>query len=76
MTKEQFLRELEKKLPFADGELQLDTELAGTSNWDSICVLGFIATADKHFDAELDPEAVANATRVEQALALIDTVWD
>ena len=71
MTKNEFLRLLEKDMDLAENTLRGDERLKADLGWDSMSVVVFLAFADEAFGKQITPEHVDAAKSVEDLMKLV-----
>ncbi len=72
MKKVELLREIEEILELNTGDLNLKTELAGLSEWDSINILTIIAMIQTKFDKSLTIEDLHTIRTAGDLVSLLD----
>lgn len=70
MTREEFLRLVERKLDLDPGVLQENYTLEEVAGWDSLSVVTFMALADEQFGLQLDPKELKGSAKVSALLDL------
>jgi len=71
VTKLEFYLLLDTILELPPGTIKGDEPLATLEGWDSLAVVGFIATVDKHLKFVVPPKPLVAATSVPDLTALV-----
>ena len=75
MNKQEFIAALEEMLEVDAGSLRGD-EMLTELPWDSLAVVSFIAMADEHLNAEVNPGKLAQAESLADVLAMVEDYFD
>jgi acyl carrier protein len=70
MTKDDFLRELEKSLEQPSGSISATSTLADIQ-WDSLAEIGFVAFADRKLGVALAPDRLRACQDVSDLIGLL-----
>lgn len=71
MTRDEFLRALEKVLQVNTGTLKSGLALANVPEWDSLGIVDFQGLVDESLGKELQPERINACSTVDDLLALV-----
>jgi acyl carrier protein len=70
MTRAEFLLQIDELLEQTPGTLQGPESLVD-NNWDSLCIVSFIALVDEHFGYTVPPKQLAKCETVEDLVTLL-----
>jgi acyl carrier protein len=71
MTKDEFLRELERQLEIPEGSIKEHQSLPEIEAWDSMAAVLFMALADEKLNVAVSGNQIAAAKTVSDLLALL-----
>ena len=74
MTRDEFLRGLEKQLECEPGSLKGDEVLADLEQWDSLRALGFVVWVKKTTGVVVDGAKIAKAKTVADLASLLNLI--
>jgi acyl carrier protein len=71
MTRDEFLRALERELALDSGRLREDQVLEGLEGWDSVAALQFIALADEQTGITISGAQIKKSKTINELLSLM-----
>lgn len=68
MTRDEFVQKISE---LVEEPVTLETPLADVAAWDSMSAIGFVAMADAHLNATVNPQSLYEAQTVADLIALV-----